>query len=157
MRRREQNRKEDNEIRPSKGLMALMNRFVALLAWPLRHPIIFVLALIIMFLAPTFMGVKPAEVHLWYLGKIKQTTSTMTDKVISTGKDFMPNVSMPSFEHAPKPGNNLDKVVDSETSENQQLQRKIFEKAQSSETPVRVDIMEQERRHPSIIPQAQPT
>lgn len=153
MRRREKDREKDNnEIRPSRGGNAILNRLVSLIAWPLRHKIVFIIALAVMFLAPTFMGIKPAEVHLWYLGQIKSTTSNVTDKVLSTSKDLMPNVSitLPSFE-IKTPENNMERVID--TSDQQQMTRKMFGKAQDNEAPMRVDIMAQERNNPTLAPQ----
>ena len=93
-------KKDDDYLGPSKGLAKLFHRSMMFLLWPLRHPLWFVLVLFILFLAPTFRGVKPAEVHLWYWKHVTDAFSSVGTAVSDKTKEIMPdlsNVSMPSI------------------------------------------------------------
>lgn len=93
-------RREDDNIYPLRGWKALLHKTIMLLLFPLRKPLIFFPVLFILFMAPTFRGVKPAEVHLWYWSKIKQYTSVVTGFVSEKTKDVLPKdfkITMPSL------------------------------------------------------------
>jgi len=135
--------KDDDYLGPSRGLAKLFHRTMMFLLWPLRHPIWFVLLLLVMFLAPTFRGVKPAEVHLWYWGHIKNMFSTVGTAVSDKTKEIMPelsNVSLPSItvKSTANKAVPVPEVVEMPVPESR---RKMFEKAKA--VPVAIDIMQQ--------------
>lgn len=63
------NRKDDG-VYPLKGWAKFFHRLGRLLLFPLRRPIITLLIIAVLFLAPTFRGVKPVSVHKWYASQI---------------------------------------------------------------------------------------
>lgn len=104
-------RREDDNIYPLRGWKALLHKTIMLLLFPLRKPLIFFPVLFILFMAPTFRGVKPAEVHLWYWSKIKQYTSVVTGFVSEKTKDVLPKdfkITMPSLTEKKKSGRKGD-------------------------------------------------
>lgn len=133
--------KSDNDFGPSKGWAKFLHTIVRFLLWPVRHPIISIIILLILFLAPTFMGVKPAEVHLWYFGKLKDTTTEVSDKVISKGKDIIGSDDVVR----PIGPANLDRVVET-PADQQNTHRRMFEKAQPASDGPKIDIMKQPQK-----------
>lgn len=136
-------RKDNDYIGPSRGWAKLMHRLVMLILWPLRRPVLFVVLVVILFLAPTFMGVKPMEVHHWYWNKIKSSSSEVKTMVADKTKEMLPNmpkVEMPSIKVSSTSDKTVPaaKVVDMPVKEGR---RKMFEKAKSA--PVAIDIMQQ--------------
>lgn len=141
----------NNELRSGRGIAGLVHRLVMLLLWPFRKPYIFIPLLILMYLIPTFIGARPAEVHIWYWNKIKNLFGPVSEQIVSKSKELLPESGKLSFSglsssgHPETPQRNIDKVVESYEAE-QQLRRQIFEKAKNAETPVRVDIMAQKNQ-----------
>lgn len=149
-------KKDDDYLGPSKGLAKLFHRSMMFLLWPLRHPLWFVLVLFILFLAPTFRGVKPAEVHLWYWKHVTDAFSSVGTAVSDKTKEIMPdlsNVSMPSITVK----STADRAVPApEVVEMpiQETRRKMFEKAKAA--PVAIDIMQQNKGAPKQVRSQQP-
>lgn len=141
----------NNELRSGRGIAGLVHRLVMLLLWPFRKPYIFIPLLILMYLIPTFIGARPAEVHIWYWNKIKNLFGPVSEQIVSKSKELLPESGKLSFSglsssgQPETPQRNIDKVVESYEAE-QQLRRQIFEKAKNAETPVRVDIMAQKNQ-----------
>ena len=84
--------KEDDYIGPLKGWPKFFHRLFLLITFPLRKPLWTLLILLLMFLVPTFRGVKPAEVHLWYWQKIKHSSDTISATVADKAKDLSANL-----------------------------------------------------------------
>lgn len=141
----------NNELRSGRGIAGLVHRLVMLLLWPFRKPYIFIPLLILMYLIPTFIGARPAEVHIWYWNKIKNLFGPVSEQIVSKSKELLPEsgkLSFPGLSSSGQPETpqrNIDKVIESYEAE-QQLRRQIFEKAKNAETPVRVDIMAQKNQ-----------
>lgn len=76
--RRKKNR--DDYIGPAKGWFKFFHRLFLFITFPLRKPWWTLIILLVMFLAPTFTGVKPAEVHLWYWSLLKKSSVQVSDK-----------------------------------------------------------------------------
>ena len=137
-------RREDDNIYPLRGWKALLHKTIMLLLFPLRKPLIFFPVLFILFMAPTFRGVKPAEVHLWYWSKIKQYTSVVTGFVSEKTKDVLPKdfkITMPSLtEKKCQAEKGTDKLVDFPSVDVNANRRAIFERASGAPRPV--DIVE---------------
>lgn len=85
-------KKDDDYIGPSRGFMGLFHRFMMFLLFPLRKPWWFLAIVLVLFLAPTFRGVKPAEVHLWYWNHIKGFSTTASEKITNKAQQVMPNM-----------------------------------------------------------------
>ena len=125
-------RRNDDYIGPSKGWAKFFHRLFLIVTFPLRRPWWFLLILVLMFLAPTFNGVKPAEVHLWYWSKIKQFFVSTTDKA---QKIFPSTVNVSTPKSATKP--QKVQVIDRHTKTSG---RKMFERAKSAPVVVRTQI-----------------
>ncbi len=85
-------KKDDDYIGPSRGFAKVFHKLMMTLLFPLRKPLWFLLILAVLFLAPTFRGVKPAEVHLWYIQQIKRLTSQASLHIEETARETMPSV-----------------------------------------------------------------
>lgn len=133
-------RRENDYIAPSKGLAKWLHRTVMFITFPVRKPYVFIPLLIILYLAPTFMGVKPAEVHLWYWGYLKDTTSQVSTAVSDKTHDLMPKIELPKIEVNVPGEKTIGKVVDLPMKD---TGRKMFEKAKS--TPQTIDILEKNK------------
>lgn len=129
-------RREKEKSLKTRGLGKLLHRLFLFVTFPIRHPGIFIPVLIVAYLAPTFMGAKPAEVHLWYWNKIKHNTDTLSSAISEKTQAIMPmvdniNISMPNIESlglsSSKP---IEQVVDIPQNNPQNIRRKMFEKAQ---------------------------
>lgn len=116
------------------------------ITFPIRKPLIFVPILMLGYLAPTFMGAKPTEVHLWYWNKIKAKSKSIGSTISEKTQEMMPDVdsfkiSMPSLKSI---GSNEDEepqveIVEPSTPSMQEIRRQTFEK--SKETPNTVDAL----------------
>lgn len=112
------------------------------ITFPIRRPLIFVPILMLGYLAPTFMGAKPTEVHLWYWNKIKSHSQTIGTTISEKTQEIIPDVdnfkiSMPSLKSI------TTTTEDNQDSEEkvhaQTVRRQIFEK--SKEVPNTVDAL----------------
>lgn len=137
-------RRESNEI-TLKGKSKFFHKIAMVLLFPVRKPIVLIPILILMYLIPTFIGAKPAEVHLWYWHKIQNATSNVSSKIEDTAKKLVKpveGIKFPEMGGSRVPEKGIDNVVDLPASELQNTRRQIFEKSKSS--PVAIDILEQE-------------
>ena len=69
---------KNDDIGPSKGLKALVNKTVMFILYPLRKPKSFIILMLVLaaiigvvFGVPVYYGAKPEEVHKWYIEKYK--------------------------------------------------------------------------------------
>ena len=116
------------------------------ITFPIRKPLIFVPILMFGYLAPTFMGAKPTEVHLWYWNKIKAKSQSIGSTISEKTQEMMPNVdsfkiSMPTLKSI---GTNskedkTEELAEAPTPNTQEIRRQIFEK--SKEIPNTVDAL----------------
>lgn len=116
------------------------------ITFPIRRPLIFVPILMLGYLAPTFMGAKPTEVHLWYWNKIKSKTQSLGSTISEKTQGIIPNVddfkvSIPSLKSmgSSYEESNVEKIVESPTPNIQEIRRQTFEK--SKEIPNTVDAL----------------
>lgn len=139
-----------------KGWKKGLHKLFMFITYPFRRPLIVLLILAVMFLAPTFRGVKPAEVHLWYWGKIKAAFSNVSEVVSKKTQDLLPeNISIPNLEDFKGPEKAIEQVVDIPENTPQSVRRKMFEKARDDQASIQtVDILETEETVP--LPQEQP-
>lgn len=143
-----------DDIGPSKGLAKFIHKLVWVLLFPIRRPAIFFPLLILAYLIPTFIGAKPAEVHLWYYNKIKGIFSEVKETVAQKGSELIPesvkNFSKQTLEGLKPQESNSEKVIDL-PSDPQAIRRQMFEKAQGA--PESIDIMKiQDNVTPAEIP-----
>ena len=124
-------RRENNDL-TLRGWSAFFHRLAMFLLFPLRKPLIFFPILLILFLAPTFRGVKPAEVHLWYWEKLKSYTNDVFEIVKNQTKNALPEnfelkLPLGQQENQEKKGN--DKLVDYPVVDVNANRKAIFERA----------------------------
>lgn len=137
-------RRESNNITLN-GKSKFFHKTAMVLLYPVRKPAIFIPVIILMYLIPTFIGAKPAEVHLWYWNKIKNATSDVSTKIEDTAKKLVKpieGIKLPEMGGSRVPERGIDQVVDLPVSDNQNIRRQTFEKSKSA--PVSVDILERE-------------
>ncbi len=122
-----------------RGWSAFFHRLAMFLLFPLRKPLIFFPILLIMFLAPTFRGVKPAEVHTWYWEKIKSYTNSAFDLVKNKTKNALPQnfeFKLPLGEEKNTEIKGTDKLVDYPVADVNANRKAIFERASGGFQPV---------------------
>lgn len=143
-----------------KGLSKVFHRLFLFVTFPIRKPAIFIPLLAILYLAPTFMGAKPNEVHPWYWNKIKNNTSNISSVISEKTQAIKPlveniNISMPSipsmdsFKSSEKP---IEQVIDLPQNNPENIRRKMFEKSQVA--PEAIDAFKNAQRvdnHPQNI------
>ena len=95
--RLKRNNKDEN-LRPLKGWVKFLHRLGRLLLFPLRRPLITLLVLLILFLAPTFRGVKPITVPQWYASQIVKAYN----KVLVWWGSRQPEVTPGEFKFHPE-------------------------------------------------------
>lgn len=120
--------KEDDYIGPSKGWAKFFHRLFLLVTFPLRKPLWTLLILFILFLLPTFRGVKPAEVHLWYWNLLKQSSAKVSVSVTDKAKELAAELPV-AVEKEPAVRKAVVKVIDVPAKESR---RKMFERAKSA-------------------------
>ena len=136
---RKKREKEDDYIGPAKGWAKFFHRLFLFITFPLRKPWWTLLIVVVLFLAPTFRGVKPAEVHLWYWNLIKNSSSQVkekvTEKVTDKAKEIMEEIpQVVDVEPVSQPQAPIVKVVDMPVKSSG---RKIFERAKSAPVVVK--------------------
>lgn len=152
--------KKRNDSLMLRGWNKFFHSLFLFVTFPIRHPLIFIPMVIIAYLAPTFMGAKPSEVHLWYWNKIKTQTSGISTAISEKTQAIMPmvdnlNISMPNMDSFKSPANPIEQIVETPQTTPQNIRRQIFEKAK--ETPVAIDILktaklQQEHNNPQPKP-----
>ena len=138
--RRHKNNQQQNDIIKSNFFVRLVNFFIRLILWPLRHPLISIPVLLLAYFIPTLIGARPAEVHIWYWQKIKAIFSPVSQKSIAFIEEAGKKLSIPDFSIVSKQEDTKNKMVDVETP--QLVRRQTFEKAANQEVAIRVDVME---------------
>ena len=118
--------KEDDYIGPSKGWAKFFHRLFLFITFPLRKPWWFLLILLVMFLAPTFNGVKPAEVHLWYWNLLKKSGNQVADKAKGAVAE-MPVTKIENILHT-----QVVQQFEIEETKPKASSRKVFAKASSA-------------------------
>lgn len=125
-------RRENNDL-TLRGWSAFFHRLAMILLFPLRKPLIFFPVLLILFLAPTFRGVRPAEVHTWYWDKIKSYTASAFLFVKNETKKALPDnfqLKLPlSDDDTEVKG--TDKLVDYPVADVNANRKAIFARAKS--------------------------
>lgn len=107
--------------------------------YPFKQIWFWILLLIVMFLAPTFNGVRPAIVHLWYWEHIKSAYRSLVGGVGSKAMQMMENADLSFINKSPFGENEgIDKLVSDVDVSAQSSQRKAFSKP-SSDIPQGVD------------------
>ncbi len=140
-------RRDRDSIAQMRGGAVFFYKLAMFILFPLRKPLIFFPLLLILFMAPTFNGVKPAEVHRWYWGKIKQYTLAVTDFVSEKTKKVLPKdfkIKVPSIGgNSASEIKGTDKLVEYPTVDVNANRRAMFERA-SSAPVMPVDIVTDE-------------
>ena len=106
--------------------------------YPFKQWWVWLLMLIILFLAPTFNGVRPAIVHQWYWNKIKSVSTDVYNRVSSGAKNIVSKADISFDFESPFAVEGVDKLVATSESEKQVSSRKTF--AKSNEMPKGVDV-----------------
>lgn len=135
-------RRREDYFGPARGWKGFMHRLVMGLLYPFRKPLIFIPILIGLYLVPTFIGAKPAEVHLWYWAKAQKVYNDSAEFVKTYSKDWFSasdeNI-MPEMGGTVLPEKGTDQLVNMRQKANR---RQVFEKANSALQVV--DILETE-------------
>ncbi len=122
-RRRE---RDDDYIGPLRGWPKFFHRLFLLITFPLRKPLWTLLILLILFLVPTFRGVKPAEVHLWYWQHFKNSSDAISTTVADKAKTITDNLPIAVVSESE---NQPAKVVEMPVKKSS---RTVFEQAKSA-------------------------
>lgn len=116
------------------------------ITFPIRKPLIFIPILMLGYLAPTFMGAKPTEVHLWYWNKIKAKSQSIGSTISEKTQEMIPDVdsfkiSMPVLKAIGTQYeiNTIEEIVEPTKPSIQEVRRQTFEK--SKEVPNTVDAL----------------
>lgn len=112
--------------------------------FPIRKPLIFVPILMFGYLAPTFMGAKPTEVHLWYWHKIKSQGYDIGTSISEKTQKILPDVdklkiTIPELKNISRSTLDTDESDEETDLTPKQIRRQIFEK--SKETPNTIDAL----------------
>lgn len=141
-----------------KGLGKFFHHLFMLVTYPIRKPLIFIPILIVLYLAPTFIGAKPAEVHLWYWGKIKSNTSAISSVISEKAQVIKPmveNINLPNVDKFLPKEKPIEQVIDiPQNNPQNSMRRKMFEKA--SETPVGIDVLKKAPAISIVVPSNNP-
>ena len=122
-------------------MKAGLKKFMHWICYPFKLWWVWLLILIIGFLAPTFNGVKPAEVHLWYWGKVKSSLSAVTSSIFEKTDSLIKKVDISNPFSSGKENVKLQMPEQAVVPS-----RKAFAKADSA--PQAVDIMKREESTP---------
>lgn len=138
-------KKNDDYIGPSRGWVRVFHKFMMLLLFPLRKPLWFLLIAAVLFLTPTFRGIKPAEVHLWYGRHIAGLTSRVSELFGGKAQEIMPGLKKISqtVETTVAEGvNSFSETAVSEATAPQlvpqpprKVRRQVFERVEDASAP----------------------
>ncbi|MBR1605556.1 MAG: hypothetical protein IJ660_05575 [Alphaproteobacteria bacterium] len=90
--------RKDDGVYPLHGWAKFFHRLGRFILFPLRRPIITLLIILVLFLAPTFRGVKPISVHKWYATQIV----SLYNKVLVWWGSRQPEVTPGEFKFHPE-------------------------------------------------------
>ena len=90
--------RKDDGIYPLHGWSKLFHRLGRLILFPLRRPFLTIFIVLVLFLAPTFRGVKPVTVHKWYATQI----SSLYNKILVWWGSRQPEVTPGEFKFHPE-------------------------------------------------------
>lgn len=133
----------DDLFRDRNKFISFLFKLMMAVSYPFRRPLIFFPVLLLLYLAPTFNGVKPTEVHVWYWDKIKAGTGYVAEIVGGTAKKLIGKADMTFIKNSPFAGKGTDKLVEMPNQRAKNIRRQIFEKAQGA--PQGVDIMQEKQ------------
>lgn len=141
-------RRREDYFGPMRGWKGFFHRLLMALLYPFRKPLIFIPVLILLYLIPTFIGAKPAEVHLWYWDKAKKVYNASADFIKNKTEGLIPQGEnlTPQMGGTVLPEKGIDQLVN---TRQRAVRRQMFEKAKSA--PQVVDILETEE----VIPVAE--
>lgn len=138
-------KKTSDNIRPLTGWKSFFYYLGRFILFPLRRPLVTLLILLVLFLAPTFNGVKPVTVHKWYAEQISKTYNRILvwwgsrEPEVSPGEfkfhpeEAAPAPVTPSEFTIPEPmDNNVPNILDvlrgeTPTEEKPQVQEEVIE------------------------------
>lgn len=143
-------RRERNDSLTLHGWNKFFHSLFMIITFPIRHPLIFIPLLIVAYLAPTFMGAKPTEVHLWYWNKIKTHTSGLSNIINEKAQSIAKSgISVPGIESLKTKEKAIEQVVEIPQTAPQNIRRQIFEKAKTS--PEAIDVLKSSPQQPTTI------
>lgn len=90
-------KRQEESVRPLRGWAKFFHRLGRLILFPLRRPVLTLVILLILFLAPTFRGVKPVDVPRWYASQVYG----VCNKVLVWWGIRQPEVAPGSFKFNP--------------------------------------------------------
>ena len=108
------------------------------ISYPFRLWGVWLFILIVAYLGPTFRGVKPAEVHLWYWEKVTSCFSSISELFSEQTDSLRKKIDISN----PFVKNKADILVSMPTRQTEP-ERKAFAKAETS--PQGIDVMQQEQ------------
>jgi hypothetical protein len=146
--------KKIRKITTAKTFALLIISIFKFIAFPIRKPLIGIPFIFLLFIIPTFRGIKPSEVHLWYLSKLEPVTQvfvnfgeavnkhsidpikeTVSKIVNSDGRYISDDTRLrTSTDLEPRKNENY---IDNNNKKN--LSSRIFEKAKNSSTTYKVE------------------
>lgn len=131
-------RKRNDLYHDRNKFVSFLFKLLLWLSYPFRRPLIFFPVLLLLYLAPTFAGVKPAEVHLWYWGKAKTGVQYAVDGIKNLWRKT--DIDM-SFIKSPFEPSGLDRLTEPSDNRPRSSKRQAF--GQASGTPQAVDVSKQ--------------
>lgn len=135
-------RKREDFYQNRGGVKRFFIRGWQMVSYPFRRVWFWLLVLAVAFLVPTFTGVKPAEVHLWYWNKVKNAGTRVSSRLENS-------VIGRTIKESPFAPKGVDKLVESTDNRSRNLRRRAFEKAEGA--PAGVDVMKQSGE-PVVVP-----
>lgn len=146
--------KKNKEITTIKIFILLIINIFKFIVFPIRKPLVGIPFIFLLFIIPTFNGVKPSEVHLWYLKKL----NPITQGFVNFGQAINKHSIEPIKETVSKLIDNDGNYVSDDTrlrtstdleprsnqnhstkENNEGFSKRIFEKAKNSSTTYKVD------------------
>lgn len=140
-------RRRDDLFRNRNKFASFAYKWALRLSYPIRRPLVFFPVLLLLFLAPTFAGVKPAEVHLWYWNKAKSGVMFVVDGL--KGLWGKTEIDM-SFIKSPFETRGLNRLAESSDNRPRSSKRQAF--GQAAGVPQGVDVMKQAESGDIVVP-----
>ena len=129
--------REQDKIEPS-GLGRLVHKLIMFLTFPFRKLYILIPLLFLAYLIPTFIGAKPAEVHLWYKQKFMEMFSKAKEKVEQKIPETVKDLGRQTIQTIiPEGFDNSQKIQEEPIwNEADTLHRQAFERADGAPLPL---------------------